>query len=178
MEVANSSRGRSDSEAEAKLNSLQGKKEVKVMTEELLTTKELAIKLDASPHRVRSWLRKMHPRPAEEKGRRWHIPDEWVKEIEARLAPRIRMVKQPKVVARVVSQKGTCVAGHKDGNEFVVGDRTPAGMCSWAFCSIFPFATVLQFGGSFPWGKDSDKITIACPEPENPVVFELRRLRA
>jgi uncharacterized repeat protein (TIGR04076 family) len=47
-------------------------------------------------------------------------------------------------------------------------------MCSWAFYALFPFATVLQFGGSFPWEEDKDKTTVACPDPGNPVVFELR----
>jgi len=30
-------------------------------------------------------------------------------------------------------------------------------------------------GGSFPWAQDPNKATIACPDPENAVVFELRR---
>jgi uncharacterized repeat protein (TIGR04076 family) len=34
-----------------------------------------------------------------------------------------------------------------------------------------------MFGGSFPWEKDPDVTTVACPDPDNPVVFELRRLR-
>ena len=79
------------------------------------------------------------------------------------------------VVARVISQKGTCVAGHKVGDEFVIGQETPSGMCSWAFCTLFPFAEVLQFGGSFPWEDEPNKATVACPDPGNPVVFELRR---
>ena len=87
------------------------------------------------------------------------------------------MAEQYQVVARVVSQKGSCVAEHKVGDEFLVADETPAGMCSWAFYAIFPFVTVLQFGGSFPWENDRDKATVACPDPANPVVFELRRLR-
>jgi len=48
-------------------------------------------------------------------------------------------------------------------------------MCSWAFHTLFPFAEVLQFDGSFPWEKDPKKATVACPDPDNPVVFELRR---
>jgi uncharacterized repeat protein (TIGR04076 family) len=79
------------------------------------------------------------------------------------------------IIAKVISQKGTCEAGHKAGDEFVIGQRTPLGMCSWAFHTLFPFAEVLQFGGSFPWEKDPDKATVACPDPDNPVVFELRR---
>jgi len=153
-------------------------RKAKAMRKELLTTKELATTLCISPHRVRRWLLKMYPRPADEKGRRWHIPGEWGKEIEAALLPRRKMAHQRKVVARVVSQKGTCAATHKVGDEFVIGDIAPTGMCTWAFYTIFPFATVLQFGGSFPWGKDPQKTTVPCPDAENPVVFELARLQS
>ena len=79
------------------------------------------------------------------------------------------------IIARVISQKGTCEAGHKVGDEFVIGQSTPPGMCSWAFQALFPFAEVLQFGGSFPWEKDPKKATVACPDPDNSVVFELRQ---
>ena len=79
------------------------------------------------------------------------------------------------VIAKVISQKGTCEAQHKVGDEFVIGQQTPPNICSWAFCSLFPFAQVLQFGGAFPWEQDSNKTTVACPDAENPVVFELRR---
>ena len=81
------------------------------------------------------------------------------------------------VMAKVVSQKGSCSAEHKVGDEFTIGDKTPSNMCSWAFCALFPFASVLQLGGSFPWEGDPDKTTVACPDPTNPVVFELKRLR-
>jgi uncharacterized repeat protein (TIGR04076 family) len=79
------------------------------------------------------------------------------------------------VIAKVISQKGTCVAQHKVGDEFVIGQQTPPNLCSWAFYSLFPFAQVLQFGGSFPWERDCNKTTVACPDPADPVVFELRR---
>jgi uncharacterized repeat protein (TIGR04076 family) len=79
------------------------------------------------------------------------------------------------ITAKVISQKGTCEAGHKVGDEFVIGRGTPPGMCSWAFHILFPFAEVLQFGGSFPWEKDPDRAIVACPDPDNPVVFELRK---
>ncbi len=80
-----------------------------------------------------------------------------------------------KLAARVISQKGSCAAGHKVGDEFVISDSTPAGMCAWAFYALFPFATVLTYGGSFPWENDPDKSLVACPDPVNPVVFELIR---
>jgi uncharacterized repeat protein (TIGR04076 family) len=80
------------------------------------------------------------------------------------------------VIAKVISQKGTCEAKHKVGDEFVIGQQTPLKLCSWAFYSLFPFAQVLQFGGSFPWEQDRNKTTVACPDPANLVVFELRRI--
>ena len=79
------------------------------------------------------------------------------------------------VIAKVISQKGTCEAEHKVGDVFVIGQKTPSGMCPWAFYALFPFAEVLQYGGSFPWETDSNRTTVACPDPMNPVVFELRR---
>jgi uncharacterized repeat protein (TIGR04076 family) len=82
------------------------------------------------------------------------------------------------VVARIVSQNGTCAADHKVGDEFIIGATTPIGMCSWAFYSLFPFVSVLQFGGSFPWEDSVDKSIAVCPDPINPVVFELRRIHS
>lgn len=81
------------------------------------------------------------------------------------------------IIAKVVSQKGTCEAGHKVGDEFIIEPaKTPSGICPWAFCALFTFAEVLQFGGVFPWEKDPDKTRVACPDPDNPVVFELKRV--
>ena len=77
------------------------------------------------------------------------------------------------VIAKIISQKGHCEAGHKVGDEFVIGQSTPPGMCSWAFYTLFPFAEVLQYGGSLPW-EQPGKAVVACPDPSNPVVFELR----
>jgi uncharacterized repeat protein (TIGR04076 family) len=79
------------------------------------------------------------------------------------------------VIATVISQRGICEAGHRVGDEFVIGQKTPPGLCSWAFYTLFPFAEVLQFGGSFPWEENPNKATVACPDPANPVIFELRR---
>jgi uncharacterized repeat protein (TIGR04076 family) len=80
------------------------------------------------------------------------------------------------VRVKVISQKGHCEAGHKVGDEWLVGEKTPQGMCTFAFASLFPLITPLMFGGSFPWEKDPEVTTVACPDAENPVVFEIRRL--
>ncbi len=91
------------------------------------------------------------------------------------------MAEQYKIIVKVVSQKGTCEAkptSHKVGDEWVIeGDHVPAGMCMYAFNSLFPFITSLTFGGTFPWEPNPDITTVACPDAQNPVVFELKRSR-
>jgi len=82
-----------------------------------------------------------------------------------------------KVKARVINQKGHCEQGHKLEDEYIIGDSVPTGMCSWAFYTLFPFISALQAGGVFPWEKDKDTAIVACPDPTNPVVFELRRIK-
>jgi uncharacterized repeat protein (TIGR04076 family) len=87
------------------------------------------------------------------------------------------MAEMYDVAARIVSQKGTCGAQHKVGQEWVIGGKTPDGICLSAFNAIFPAVRVLMFGGSFPWSDDPDTATAACPDAANPVVFELKRVR-
>ena len=81
------------------------------------------------------------------------------------------------VAVRVVSQKGTCNAKHKVGDEWVIERRTPGGMCLSALNALYPHLRVLMFGGVFPWAADPDATRVICPDIENPVIFELRRIR-
>jgi len=81
------------------------------------------------------------------------------------------------VKVKVTSQKGHCEAGHKVGDEWLVGEKAPEGLCIFAFGSLLPFITPLMFGASFPWEKDPDMTTVACPDAENPVTFEISRVR-
>jgi uncharacterized repeat protein (TIGR04076 family) len=88
------------------------------------------------------------------------------------------MPERYKVIARVITQQGHCSADHKVGDEFLINQHFPAGLCVDACAALIPFIKVLQFGGSFPWEPPgSDKTVVACTDPRNPVVFELRRLR-
>ncbi len=87
------------------------------------------------------------------------------------------MAERYDVVARVISQKGYCGAQHKVGDEWVIRHKTPEGICIPALFAFYLTARVLIFGGTCPWQTDPDVTTVACPDAENPVVFELRRLR-
>ncbi len=82
-----------------------------------------------------------------------------------------------KVVAKVISQKGRCDAGHKVGDEWVLGTKTPEGICMGAYHAMNSNAFLLITGAPMPWGGDPDVATVACPDANNPVVFELRRVR-
>ncbi|MFC1891325.1 TIGR04076 family protein [Thermodesulfobacteriota bacterium] len=88
------------------------------------------------------------------------------------------MVETYDVSVKVISVDGTCEQGHEVGDEWIIkDDKTPGGICGGAFCSIFPEARVLSFGGTYPWAKDDPDVhRVACMDAKNPVVFELRRL--
>jgi len=80
-----------------------------------------------------------------------------------------------KVKCKVVA--GHCNQGfHKVGDEYVVGDLTPEGICTSAFASIFPLILVSQTGGEFFWEKNKKVTCAACPDDEG-VIFEISPLK-
>ncbi len=86
------------------------------------------------------------------------------------------MPKIHKVVAKVVSQMGRCDAGHKVGDEWVLGPKTLEGICTGAYHAMNSKAFLLLTGAPIPFGTDPDVTTVACPDAKNPLVFELRRI--
>lgn len=86
------------------------------------------------------------------------------------------MAERYNVIARIVSVQGVCSLGHKVGEEFLFADKTPAGLCMSAYNAIWPSARALIYGGEFPWASEPGTVRLVCPDPEVPVVFELRRV--
>lgn len=83
-----------------------------------------------------------------------------------------------KIVARVIKVTGHCAAGHQAGDEVVFDGRTVKGkICLHALYSFLPKVFAMRYGAEFPWLKDKDVSTHACPDAWNPVVFEIRRVR-
>jgi len=82
-----------------------------------------------------------------------------------------------RVKIEVTKQTGICPNGHKVGDSWIAEHVTPGGICMIAFNAICPLLSVLEFGGGFPWKPDKDELQCACPDSDNPVVFQLRRLR-
>ena len=69
--------------------------------------------------------------------------------------------------------KGICPQGHKVGDVLHIGDGK---LCPWASYTLMPFVAALRFGGEIPWKTaNKDEIDIACPDPDNVVVFRLTR---
>jgi uncharacterized repeat protein (TIGR04076 family) len=65
---------------------------------------------------------------------------------------------------------------YKVGDEFDLSKpEEKEKICRWAYNAMFPFLTVLEFGGALPWEADSERAYVACPDPHNIVVFELCR---
>jgi uncharacterized repeat protein (TIGR04076 family) len=82
------------------------------------------------------------------------------------------------VEAVVKSQKGKCVFGHKVGDKIVFDGKTVKGdICYSALMVLLPKVYAMRFGAVFPWAEDKDVIFNACPDGENPVVFEIRRVK-
>lgn len=81
-----------------------------------------------------------------------------------------------KVTAKVIKQEGHCDACHKVGDTFIIGDKTPDAMCAHAYQAIFPFAMGYRYDASYRWDTNPNITTLACPDPDNPVVFEISRV--
>jgi uncharacterized repeat protein (TIGR04076 family) len=87
------------------------------------------------------------------------------------------MSEMYEVEVSVVSQKGVCGAGHKVGDKWTIGNTTPGGICLSVYPIIEGSIEVLKYGGAYPWSQDPDVCISVCPDPANPVVFELKRIK-
>jgi uncharacterized repeat protein (TIGR04076 family) len=81
------------------------------------------------------------------------------------------------ISAIVVLQKGECAAGHVVGDEVIFDGTSVQGkICIHAMYSLMPKVFAMMYGAEFPWLADGDVSTHACPDAENPVIFEVRRI--
>ena len=80
------------------------------------------------------------------------------------------------VKVKIISQKGDCYLGHKVGDEWIFGMKSPAGLCNPAWNAIYPYIRILQFGGEYEYPVDSGVTRVCCPDPYTPIIFELSKL--
>ena len=64
---------------------------------------------------------------------------------------------------------------YKPGDQFLLEDYQKINLCRWAYNSMMPFLTVIEFGGKLPW-EEEGKALVSCPDPRSVVVFELERV--
>ena len=83
-----------------------------------------------------------------------------------------------KVKVRVISQKGTCHANHKVGDEIIISENKIQGnICIHALYSMLPKAFAMIYDVDFPWLKEGQLPNHACPDAKNPVVFEFEKIK-
>jgi len=82
------------------------------------------------------------------------------------------------VEVTVRSKKGTCAFGHEVGDRIVFDGKSIRGdICYSALMVLLPKVYAMSYGAEFPWSEDKDVVFNACPDAENPVVFEIRRIK-
>jgi len=82
------------------------------------------------------------------------------------------------IIVEVIRQDGTCHAGHQVGDRMTFdGLHVQGRLCIHALYSMLPKVFAMRYGAQFPWLRDKDVASHACPDAFNPVVFEIRRLR-
>ncbi|NHJ87598.1 MAG: TIGR04076 family protein [Asgard group archaeon] len=81
-----------------------------------------------------------------------------------------------RIIVEVISQKGECGAGHKVGDKIIFEDGEMKGkLCISAHYSMIPKIYAMMYEANFPWLKDKNVATHACPDAYNPVVFKITR---
>jgi uncharacterized repeat protein (TIGR04076 family) len=63
----------------------------------------------------------------------------------------------------------------KVGQIFILGPRTPDGMCAKAFATIYPTALAMRFSDKMSWENEEGYIDVTCPDQD--VVYRLSRIK-
>ena len=79
-------------------------------------------------------------------------------------------------IAKVISQKGKCPAGHIVGDIFKINTHRTDGICGWCYHDLFPTLMTLGMGGEIPWWEKQDEFEYECPDRTNPVTFNVVKL--
>ena len=75
-------------------------------------------------------------------------------------------------VAKILAGRFKC---SKVGDCFVLGPRTPAGMCARAFAAVYPASLAMRFAEKISWEAEDGSVEITCPDQD--VVYRLTRVK-
>lgn len=73
-------------------------------------------------------------------------------------------------VIEIVENRFNCC---KIGETFILGPRTPGGMCAKAFAAVYPTALAMRFSDKIAWESEDGQVEIICPDRD--VVYRLTR---
>ena len=82
-----------------------------------------------------------------------------------------------KVVAKILSAEGDCTIGMKPGEEYELSVHQCGDFCGLFYHHLLNWITLLQFDGTFPMGPDKDTMIWECPNFNNRVKVELKRIK-
>lgn len=86
------------------------------------------------------------------------------------------------IVQEYCENKFTLCPKFIDGQEFITAFEKPEGFCSWAWCDISKYLTVLLSNGNFSeglfdgWMKNKNTMIACCTDGLRPVIFKLEKL--
>lgn len=98
------------------------------------------------------------------------------------ITPQLQRYPMSKVNVKVISQKGTCEAGHQVGDEIIFNwdtHKIEGTICLHALYSMLPKIYALAHGAdvAFAVAEDGSRVARhACPDGCNPVIFELKKI--
>jgi len=80
--------------------------------------------------------------------------------------------KRYKLKITVHSAPKGCSLGFKEGDSWLITNRTPGGMCLSAYASMVSQIRTLRMGG----GGNRDYCRVCCPDPRYCVVYEIKKI--
>ena len=75
-------------------------------------------------------------------------------------------------VVHIATNKFKC---SEVGQSFVIGPRTPGGMCARAFAAVYPAALAMRFSEEMAWEQGRGCVDVTCPD--NDVTYRLSRIK-
>ena len=81
-----------------------------------------------------------------------------------------------RIKVTVVSQRGECIKNHTKGDTCYINSEGVEGrICIHSLYSLLPKAFAMLYDAEFPWLKEGEPVTHACPDAFNPVIFSLEK---
>lgn len=81
-----------------------------------------------------------------------------------------------KIFIKIIEIRGRCMKGLKRGQIFKMNLGDYPQICPAAFDELYPYISILRYGGSIPWSKEKDSCLVQCSDHLNIVTYELSRM--